>query len=153
MHPVVWADDGPTVAGSDAATVQDVLDGKVDVDAIRSTGDLDTVAKGRYGPVGPATPAVLWDVLVAGHRAVVFPVFVAPGECFWQRCRAHELMGGGTFLVVVWDDACGSFLFLVPDLSCTVAFDGSDGAEYGKCKCGFHVDFNVINNLVQSLNI
>ena len=55
---------GSAVAAPDVAAVQHVLDGGVDVDALRLAGDLDAVREGGDGAVRPTGAAVLGDVLV-----------------------------------------------------------------------------------------
>ena len=40
MKPLVWPVDGASVAASDATTVEDVLNGEIDVDALSLAGDL-----------------------------------------------------------------------------------------------------------------
>jgi len=46
MKPLVWPVDGASVAASDATTVEDVLNGEIDVDALSLAGDLDAIAEG-----------------------------------------------------------------------------------------------------------
>lgn len=55
-----------SVATSSVSTIQDVLDGQVDVCALSFSCDFNSVGQGRKRSVSPATSAILWDVLVQG---------------------------------------------------------------------------------------
>ena len=48
MQPLVGAVDRAAVARAHAAAVEDVLDGEVDVDALRVARDLDPIAERGY---------------------------------------------------------------------------------------------------------
>ena len=87
MEPLVRSVDGAAVARADVAAVQDVLDGDVDVDALAASCNLNSVAERRDGAVCPAAAAVLRDVLVTGHGAVVDTILVAPVE------RVRDILG------------------------------------------------------------
>ena len=59
-----------------------MLYGEVDVEALTAPCDLDAISERADRSVRPATSAVLGNVLVTIHRAVVDSVLVAPGKCF-----------------------------------------------------------------------
>merc|ERR1719408_13267 len=71
--PLVGAIHGAPVTASRGATIEHVLHGGVDVDALPLPCNLDPVRKGRHSPVRPAGTAVLRNVLVPRDRAVVDP--------------------------------------------------------------------------------
>ncbi len=60
------------------AAVQHELDGEVDVVPLAVPRDLDPIHERRDGPVGPARPAVVGNVLVEVLRQVGLPVDVVP---------------------------------------------------------------------------
>lgn len=122
MKPLVWAIHRATVAGANITTVQDVLNREIDVNTLRTAGDLDAVAEGRDGAMRPARSTVpsegqdqrqacerlrgkgsmrssvsfyfgvLWDVLIARHGAVIDAVLVAPREGLGESLVAKRLM-------------------------------------------------------------
>ena len=57
-QPAVGGSGGATVARASAAAVEQVLHGKVDVDALALARDLDPVRQRAQGPVRPAAAAV-----------------------------------------------------------------------------------------------
>ncbi len=69
-----------TVATSSrvSCTVQNVLNAQVDFVSGGIAGDLDAVSQGRECPVGPATSAILWNVLVQGMSRVALSINVTP---------------------------------------------------------------------------
>mmetsp|Transcript_4977 Transcript_4977/g.11553 ORF Transcript_4977/g.11553 Transcript_4977/m.11553 type:complete len:407 (+) Transcript_4977:157-1377(+) len=67
--------------------VQNKLDAQVDVVPLGLAGDLDPVSQARQGSVGPATPAVLGNVLVQGLGQVANAVDVGPVEGLGEVAR------------------------------------------------------------------
>mmetsp|Transcript_96371 Transcript_96371/g.257781 ORF Transcript_96371/g.257781 Transcript_96371/m.257781 type:complete len:417 (-) Transcript_96371:144-1394(-) len=106
------------MAAPDTATVQQVLHRKVDVNPLRTAGDLDSVPQRRNSTMGPARPAILGDVLIEHGRAVVDAVLVAPGEVRGVRGRGHErVVGRGCGGVLVPHDPELLELLHAPDLA------------------------------------
>ena len=93
MEPLVWAVDTSPVARSDTSTVEHVLNGQVDIDALALACDLDAIAESGDRSVSPAGAAVLWNVLVQGFGAVVDAFVVAPGEVGREHVVGDGLMG------------------------------------------------------------
>ena len=60
------------------AAVEENLRGKVDLGPGEVADDVQAIAQSRGGAEGPASSAVLGDVLVAGHGQVVQAVHIAP---------------------------------------------------------------------------
>mmetsp|Transcript_24068 Transcript_24068/g.72317 ORF Transcript_24068/g.72317 Transcript_24068/m.72317 type:complete len:382 (-) Transcript_24068:8-1153(-) len=80
VQPLVGPIQRTAVASPHATAIEEVLDGRRDVDALRAAGDLDAVRERRDRAVGPAGPTILRDVLVPRDRAIVDTVLVAPIE-------------------------------------------------------------------------
>lgn len=54
VEPLVWPINRTTMAGTDIATVENVLHRQVDVDSLGLASDLDTISEGADGSMGPA---------------------------------------------------------------------------------------------------
>merc|ERR1712046_463958 len=83
------------MARADIATVENVLDAKVDVRtdfSLFSPSDLDAVAESADGPMGPARSTVLRNMLIQALGAVVGSVHVAPVEVLRKRFHSQILM-------------------------------------------------------------
>mmetsp|Transcript_80414 Transcript_80414/g.127006 ORF Transcript_80414/g.127006 Transcript_80414/m.127006 type:complete len:381 (-) Transcript_80414:46-1188(-) len=93
LQPLVRAIHSAALAAANTSAVQQVLHRQVDVHAVALARDLDAIAQCRDGAVGPAAAAVLRNVLVARHRAVVPAALVAPGEIRWHLHGLQELVG------------------------------------------------------------
>merc|ERR1719313_579005 len=93
MDPLVCTVNGSSMARANTSTVEDMLDGKVDIDALGPTGNLDTISKGGDCSMSPARATVLRNVLVTAHCAIALAILVAPGELSWVRlwCTQHDV--------------------------------------------------------------
>jgi len=117
LDPLVGATTTSTIARSCVATIEDMLDRRVDVNGVGSALDLQAISQGRDRSVGPARSTILRDVLISAHGAEILSILVAPGELFWVttfRLR-QEIVGIGE--ISIWHQASGKFLLSSPDFT------------------------------------
>lgn len=86
MDELVGTQSRSSVAGTSdfVTTVQNVLDGEIDINSLAVTGNLDTIGQSRQSTMGPAGATVLWDVLVQVLGEERGTVDVLPGEALWE---------------------------------------------------------------------
>mmetsp|Transcript_93949 Transcript_93949/g.302235 ORF Transcript_93949/g.302235 Transcript_93949/m.302235 type:complete len:437 (-) Transcript_93949:25-1335(-) len=92
VQPLVRPIHRATMAAANVATIQYVLHGQGDLDALAFARDLDAVTQGRHAAVGPAGAAILRNVLVQGLRAVVLSIHVAPIVLRRERLVRKQLV-------------------------------------------------------------
>jgi len=80
VDPLVCPGYRTSVARTNTSTVEDVLDGEINVRPHTFTLYLYPVPEGTHSTMGPTGAAVLGDVLIAAGGAVVDAILIAPIE-------------------------------------------------------------------------
>lgn len=75
--------------GDIPSTIEDVLDGQVDVFSLAFASNLDAVGESAERAVSPAGSTVLGDVLIqtVGHTGL--PLVVVPGKTLGKGLTSH----------------------------------------------------------------
>jgi len=87
LNPRIRAHHRAPHARASIATVQHVLNRKVDVDALALASDLDSIAEGRHGPVRPAASTILRNVLISRGREIIGSIDISPVPLFRKIFR------------------------------------------------------------------
>mmetsp|Transcript_4684 Transcript_4684/g.8964 ORF Transcript_4684/g.8964 Transcript_4684/m.8964 type:complete len:319 (-) Transcript_4684:5-961(-) len=104
----VRARGAASVAAPTDLMVKDVLDAECVGDTSVLAGNVDAVGEGAHGALGPATSAILGNVLVDGSGQVTHAVLVSPGESIGEIVGVEVLVRPGRddvlAVVIVVDD-------------------------------------------------
>lgn len=124
--PLIDTSNRATMARSNIGTVENVLDGEVNVNSFSSTGNLDTISECRDCTMCPAGATILGKMLIPTHSAVVNTVLIAPVELVRHCSRRKNILRAGLLIAILFNTS-SSFLLSSPDFARTTS--SSEGSK------------------------
>ena len=93
FHVLEHAADVSPIARAAPAAVDEDLRRKNSFGGFSFSLNFQTIVQGRQGAKGPATPAILWDMLVPRFGKVVCTVDVSPVKIGRECAQIHKFVG------------------------------------------------------------